>query len=177
MGYGRGRLLWQVELPLALPAIMAGLRVATVSTVALATVGVIVGNGGLGQLIFGGFNSNFYRAEILTAVAADGRARRSPLDLLLALAERAADAVDAGAGREQPQRRLRLAQRPAELAGAAGGAAPDLASTSPSPGWPSVIAAVGRPAARRCCSGTPAAAAASPSSSPTCRGPSRRSRC
>ena len=51
MGYGRGRMLWQVELPVALPTIMAGVRVATVSTVALVTVGVIVGNGGLGQLI------------------------------------------------------------------------------------------------------------------------------
>ena len=45
---------------------MAGLRVATVSTVALVTVGVIVGHGGLGQLITGGFNANFYRAQIVT---------------------------------------------------------------------------------------------------------------
>jgi osmoprotectant transport system permease protein len=66
MGYGPGRLLWQVDLPLALPSMMAGLRVATVSTVALVTVGVIVGHGGLGQLITGGFNANFYRAEIVT---------------------------------------------------------------------------------------------------------------
>ncbi|MCW2695265.1 MAG: ABC-type proline/glycine betaine transport system, permease component, partial [Modestobacter sp.] len=66
MGYGPGRLLWQVELPLALPAFMAGLRIATVSTVALVTVGVIVGHGGLGQLITGGFNANFYRAQIVT---------------------------------------------------------------------------------------------------------------
>jgi len=66
MGYGPARLFWQVELPLALPAFMAGIRVATVSTVALTTVGVIVGHGGLGQLITGGFNANFYRAEIVT---------------------------------------------------------------------------------------------------------------
>jgi osmoprotectant transport system permease protein len=66
MGYGPARLFWQVELPLALPAFMAGIRVATVSTVALVTVGVIVGHGGLGQLITGGFNANFYRAEIVT---------------------------------------------------------------------------------------------------------------
>ena len=51
MGYGPGRLLWEVELPLALPALMAGLRIATVSTVALTTVGSIVGYGGLGNLI------------------------------------------------------------------------------------------------------------------------------
>ncbi|MGY1632620.1 ABC transporter permease [Geodermatophilus sp. SYSU D01186] len=66
MGYGPARLFLQVDLPLALPAFMAGLRIATVSTVALVTVGVITGNGGLGQLIVGGFNANFYRAEIVT---------------------------------------------------------------------------------------------------------------
>jgi osmoprotectant transport system permease protein len=66
MGYGSVRLFWQIDLPLALPAFMAGLRIATVSTVALTTVGVLVGHGGLGQLIFGGFNANFYRAEIVT---------------------------------------------------------------------------------------------------------------
>ena len=67
MGMGRTRLLLTIELPLALPAILAGIRVATVSTVALATVGVVVSNGGLGQLIFEGLNRNLYRAEILTA--------------------------------------------------------------------------------------------------------------
>ena len=66
MGYGSVRRFVQVDLPLALPAFMAGLRIATVSTVALTTVGVLVGHGGLGQLITGGFNSNFYRAEIVT---------------------------------------------------------------------------------------------------------------
>jgi osmoprotectant transport system permease protein len=66
MGYGPLRLFWQIDLPLALPTFMAGLRIATVSTVALTTVGVLVGHGGLGQLITGGFNANFYRAEIVT---------------------------------------------------------------------------------------------------------------
>ena len=66
MGYGSARLFLRVDLPLALPAFMAGLRIATVSTVALVTVGVITGNGGLGQLIIGGLNANFYRAEIVT---------------------------------------------------------------------------------------------------------------
>jgi osmoprotectant transport system permease protein len=67
MGYGRARMLWQVEVPVALPSIMAGVRVATVSTVALVTVGVVVGYGGLGGLILRGFQNNFYRAEIMTA--------------------------------------------------------------------------------------------------------------
>lgn len=66
MGYGPGRLLFQVELPLALPAIMAGVRVATVSTVALTTVGAIVGSGGLGNLIYAGIDTLF-KAQVLTA--------------------------------------------------------------------------------------------------------------
>ena len=57
-------------MPSALPSIIAGLRLATVSTVALVTVGVVVGYGGLGQLMFQGFRNNFYRAEIMTATLA-----------------------------------------------------------------------------------------------------------
>jgi osmoprotectant transport system permease protein len=88
MGYGATRLFVQVELPLALPAFMAGLRIATVSTVALTTVGVIVGHGGLGQLIVGGFAANFYRAEIVTGAL--GCVLLALLaDLLLAGVERA----------------------------------------------------------------------------------------
>jgi osmoprotectant transport system permease protein len=86
MGYGPARLFWQVELPL--PSFMAGIRVATVSTVALVTVGVIVGHGGLGQLITGGFNANFYRAEIVTG-AVGCVLLALAADLLLAGAERA----------------------------------------------------------------------------------------
>jgi osmoprotectant transport system permease protein len=66
LGYGRMRLLFGVELPLALPVIMAGLRVATVSTVALTTVGTLVSYGGLGNLIRDGVQNNF-KAEILAA--------------------------------------------------------------------------------------------------------------
>jgi osmoprotectant transport system permease protein len=66
MGYGSAALFWKIDLPLAMPAFITGLRIATVSTVALVTVGVLVGHGGLGQLILGGFNANFYRAEIVT---------------------------------------------------------------------------------------------------------------
>ncbi|MFI8452843.1 ABC transporter permease [Streptomyces erythrochromogenes] len=66
MGYGPGRLLWQVELPLALPALLAGVRIATVSTIALTTVGSIVGKGGLGNLIAPAVNSSF-KAQVLTA--------------------------------------------------------------------------------------------------------------
>lgn len=66
MGFGPLRLLLAVELPLALPTIMAGLRVATVSTVALTTVGAVVGSGGLGNLIQSGIETLF-KAQVLTA--------------------------------------------------------------------------------------------------------------
>lgn len=75
LGYGRMRLLLSVELPNALPSMIAGLRLATVTTVALVTVGVVVGYGGLGQLMFRGLQSD-YRAQIGTS---------SLLCLLLAL--------------------------------------------------------------------------------------------
>lgn len=70
MGYGRSRLLWQVEVPLALPTILAGVRIATVSTVGLVTIGALVGHGGFGSLILGGFVNNFWHAEIMTATLA-----------------------------------------------------------------------------------------------------------
>ncbi|HSU03244.1 MAG TPA: ABC transporter permease [Nocardioides sp.] len=66
LGYGRSSQLFKIELPLALPVMMAGLRVATVSTVALTTVGALVANGGLGNLIADGVLTNF-KAELLAA--------------------------------------------------------------------------------------------------------------
>ena len=65
-GYGPVSLLLRVQLPLALPTLFAGIRVATVSTVALVTVGAILGNGGLGNLIYSGLRTQF-QAEVLTA--------------------------------------------------------------------------------------------------------------
>jgi osmoprotectant transport system permease protein len=66
MGYGARKLLFTVELPLALPSVMAGLRVATVSTVALTTVGAIVNYGGLGNMLLQAVNTQF-RPQVLTA--------------------------------------------------------------------------------------------------------------
>jgi osmoprotectant transport system permease protein len=66
LGYGRARMLARIELPLALPVAMAGLRVAAVSTVALTTVGTLVAYGGLGNLISHGVQRDF-RAELTTA--------------------------------------------------------------------------------------------------------------
>ena len=70
MGYSPTLMLLRVDLPIALPAIMAGIRIATVSTIALVTVGATVGYGGFGGLIINGFNNNFYRAEIATGALA-----------------------------------------------------------------------------------------------------------
>jgi osmoprotectant transport system permease protein len=66
MGYTRTRVFLRVELPLALPAVMSGLRVATVSTIALATVGGVIDEGGLGNLISDAIRRDF-RAEVLAA--------------------------------------------------------------------------------------------------------------
>ncbi|MET7641980.1 ABC transporter permease [Streptomyces sp. NPDC005438] len=68
LGYGPGRMLLGVELPLALPALMAGVRIATVSAIAMTTVGAIVGYGGLGNLIYEGMDS-YFKAQVLTASA------------------------------------------------------------------------------------------------------------
>jgi osmoprotectant transport system permease protein len=65
MGLTRRQLLWRVELPLALPEIIAGLRIATVSTVAIATLAVFVNGGGLGGEIYSAGNLTFKTGIIL----------------------------------------------------------------------------------------------------------------
>jgi len=86
MGMSQRQLLWRVELPLALPEIIAGLRIATVSTVALATLAVFAGGDGLGQELVGGSNLTFKTGVIL----AGGMAILIAVffDLLLVLAQR-----------------------------------------------------------------------------------------
>jgi osmoprotectant transport system permease protein len=59
MGFGWVRRVLRVELPLAMPVVFAGLRVATVSTISLVSVGAVIGNGALGQLFDLGFRSGF----------------------------------------------------------------------------------------------------------------------
>jgi osmoprotectant transport system permease protein len=74
MGLTKGQILRRVELPLALPAIMAGIRIATVTTISLATVAAFIGVGGLGQPIFNaiqsGFKTQFVAAGILAVALA-----------------------------------------------------------------------------------------------------------
>lgn len=67
MGYRRTRRLIEVELPIALPVILAGLRVATVSNISLVSVGSLIGIGGLGQLFTRGFQL-FYLEPILIGI-------------------------------------------------------------------------------------------------------------
>ncbi len=54
MGLTSGQLLWHVELPLALPVMLAGIRVAAVITIGVATIAAAIGAGGLGEFIFRG---------------------------------------------------------------------------------------------------------------------------
>jgi len=68
MGYSTPARILRVDLPLALPAIFAGLRVATVTTVGLVTVTAFIGEGGLGQLIINGFEQNGFHTEIVTGL-------------------------------------------------------------------------------------------------------------
>ena len=74
MGLTKGQILRRVELPLALPAIMAGIRIATVTTISLATVAAFIGVGGLGQPIFNaiqsGFKTQFIAAGLLAVALA-----------------------------------------------------------------------------------------------------------
>src|SRR5690606_3871070 len=56
MGYTRWRRLWQVELPLALPTIVAGIRIATVTVIGLVTLTALIGSGGYGALIDDGLS-------------------------------------------------------------------------------------------------------------------------
>jgi osmoprotectant transport system permease protein len=60
MGYTRGKRFFAIELPLAIPVIAAGLRVAAVSNVSIVSVGTIIGVQQLGLLFSDGFNRDFY---------------------------------------------------------------------------------------------------------------------
>ena len=87
MGFTRRQTLWRVELPLAVPAMLAGLRVATVSTIALATVAALVIPEGLGYPIFLALREAFKTEIIVAGALAVGLALLA--DGLLVLLERA----------------------------------------------------------------------------------------
>jgi osmoprotectant transport system permease protein len=85
MGYRRARQLLTVELPLALPVMMAGVRIATVTTIGLVTVTALIGQGGLGRLFVNGFTLDFGTEIIAGIVLSIALAVAS--DLLLVLAQ------------------------------------------------------------------------------------------
>lgn len=71
MGYTPSQRLWRVELPVALPVIVAGLRIATVTIIGLVTVTALIGLGGLGYLIVDvGYRRFFLTATIVGSVGA-----------------------------------------------------------------------------------------------------------
>ena len=80
MGMGPMRSLLRVELPLALPAIIAGLRIATVTVISLATVAALIDNEGLGAPILTAISNEVFKTELIAAggmavalaLAADG---------------------------------------------------------------------------------------------------------
>jgi len=66
-GFTRAQTFTRVELPLALPAILTGLRVATVSTISIATIAPFVIAKGLGQPIYAALSQDIFKTEIFTA--------------------------------------------------------------------------------------------------------------
>lgn len=66
MGYSERQLRWGIEVPLALPAIVAGVRMATVSTIGLVTVTALIGKGGVGYLLLAGFRNLLPRTTAVT---------------------------------------------------------------------------------------------------------------
>ncbi len=87
VGYRRLRLLVRVELPLALPVIFSGIRVASVSNISLVSVGALIGVGGLGELFTSGFN-RVYAPPIVTGIVLSVLLA-VVVDVLLATAQRA----------------------------------------------------------------------------------------
>ena len=67
MGLTKRQILWRVELPLALPAILAGLQIAAVTVVSLATIAAYVYDHGLGSPIFDAINRGTFKTELIGA--------------------------------------------------------------------------------------------------------------
>lgn len=104
VGYGGFRRFWTVDLPLAGPVILAGLRVAAVSTISLATVGILVGVENLGYLFTNGLQRRII-AEVFAGVLAVV-VIALVIDLLLMLAGRAIMPWTRAAAVASPRRRV-----------------------------------------------------------------------
>jgi len=95
MGYGKGRRLVRIELPMALPVIVAGIRITVVTQIAVATVAAYINAGGLGDIIFQGITQDFGEkiaaGAVLTsllAIAADESLKHVERRLRTATSER-----------------------------------------------------------------------------------------
>lgn len=86
MGYRPLARLLRVELPLALPTMFAGLRVAAVSTIGIVTITALIGYGGLGQLILQGLRENFHTPLVVATALSIALATFA--DLFLAASQR-----------------------------------------------------------------------------------------
>ena len=86
MGMTKNQILWQVELRLAMPTILAGVRVATVLTIGIATIAAAVGAGGLGEFIFRGLA--MVNNQLILAGAIPAAALALLADFILSLLER-----------------------------------------------------------------------------------------
>ena len=69
MGYSARQRFWRIELPIAVPVIIAGLRIATVTTIGLVTITTFIGLGGLGYLIINSGTQRFFPTSIYVGVA------------------------------------------------------------------------------------------------------------
>jgi osmoprotectant transport system permease protein len=95
MGYGKGQRLLRIELPMALPVIVAGIRITVVTQIAVATVAAYINAGGLGDIIFQGiaqdFGEKIAAGAVLTsllAIAADEALKHVERRLRIAISER-----------------------------------------------------------------------------------------
>ena len=68
MGLTRRQLLWQIELPLALPVILTGIRIVLVQNIGLATIAALIGGGGFGVFVFQGIGQDASDLILLGAI-------------------------------------------------------------------------------------------------------------
>ena len=101
MGMSERQLFWQVELPLAAPLLLAGLRIVTVQTIGLAVVAALIGAGGLGSFVFEGLGQ--YAADLVLLGALPAIALALAADFLLQLLTAVLTAGDRADDRDRPR--------------------------------------------------------------------------
>lgn len=81
MGYSNWQRLWRVEFPLALPVIVAGLRITLVTQIGVATIAAFINAGGLGAIIFAGINQSYPEKILVGALLASALSIAADLSL------------------------------------------------------------------------------------------------